>query len=163
MSDEHKPQTAGKQSAPKAKTKPAKTGRPVEDVPADKAEEICAWLASGKTMRAYCREEGSPAWRTVYDWIAKDQEFAARVARAREEGHDAIAEETLEIIDSEPEYITSEGGSRVDSGHVAWRKNQVWLRLQLLAKWNPRKYGDRVGVDHQGGISINVVTGVPEE
>lgn len=161
MSEERKPRWGTKQSG-KTTTK-NKVGRPPEAVPQDIAEEICAWIAEGKTLREYCRQEGKPAWRTVYEWLAKDEEFAARFAHARELGQDAIAEDCVAIIDTFPEYATSDSGSRVDSGFVQWKKNQVEMRLKLLAKWNPKKYGDRVGVDHQGGVQLNVVTGVPEE
>jgi len=142
-----------------AKRKP---GRPPEPVPQKHIDEICAWVADGKTLRSYCRQEGAPAWQTVYGWLEKDEEFLRRFARAREMGQDAIAEDTIELIDTQPEYATSEGGSRVDSGFVQWKKNQVEQRMKLLAKWNPKKYGDRVGVDHQGGVQLNVVTGVPD-
>ena len=162
MSEERKPQTAGKRSAKKT-TEPAKVGRPPEPVPQDIAYELCLWISEGKTLRDFCRQEGMPAFRTVYDWMEKDPEFAARIAHARELGHDAIAEETLEIIDTFPMEAVSDSGSRLDSGHVAWLKNRVEQRMKLLAKWNPKKYGDKVGVQHEGGVTLNVVTGVPDE
>ena len=34
----------------------------------------------------------------------------------------------------------------MDSAFVQWQKNRVELRLKLLAKWNPRKYGDKTFV-----------------
>ena len=140
-----------------------KMGRPVEPVPQDKMLEILAWISNGKTLRDYCREEGNPAWQTVYGWLEKDEDFRERFARAREMGHDAIAEDTLALIDTRPEMAVSDSGSRMDAAFVAWKKNQVEQRMKLLAKWNPKKYGDKVGVEHQGGVSISVVTGVPEE
>lgn len=139
-----------------------KGGRPPEAVPQDIAEEIVEWISIGQTLRDYCRQEGKPSWRSVYRWMEKDTEFAARIAHARELGHDAIAEETLEIIDTFPIEAVSDSGSRLDSGHVAWLKNRVEQRMKLLAKWNPKKYGDKVGVQHEGGVTLNVVTGVPE-
>jgi len=36
-----------------------------------------------------------------------------------------------------------QGNKRYDPGSIAWRKNQIETRLKLLAKWNPRKYGDK--------------------
>lgn len=138
-------------------------GRPPEAVPEDIAEEIIDWISTGQTLRDYCRQEGKPAWRTVYAWLEKDVDFYARFAHARELGHDAIAEETLTIIDTFPIEAVSDSGSRLDSGHVAWLKNRVEQRMKLLAKWNPKKYGDKVGVQHEGGVTLNVVTGVPEE
>lgn len=140
-----------------------KGGRPPEAVPQDIAEEIVEWISIGQTLRDYCRQEGKPSWRSVYRWMEKDTEFAARIAHARELGHDAIAEETLEIIDTFPIEAVSDSGSRLDAGHVSWLKNRVEQRMKLLAKWNPKKYGDKVGVQHEGGVTLNVVTGVPEE
>ena len=141
--------------------KKIKTGRPAETVDPKLVDDICAWIADGKTLRSFCRVTGSPAWRTVYGWLAKDMGFQARFAHAREMGQDAIAEDTLEIID---EFPMSTGGDhpRLDSTHVQYNKNRVEQRMKLLAKWNPKKYGDKVGVDHQGGVTLQVITGVPE-
>jgi hypothetical protein len=143
---------------------PKKTnrGRPKEQVDPEIIDDICAWIADGKTLRDYCRQEGSPNWRTVYNWLDKDDEFLTRFTRAREVGQDAIAEDTLEIIDTFP-INTGGDNARLDSAHVAWLKNRVEQRMKLLAKWNPKKYGDKVGLEHQGGINVNVVTGVPGE
>jgi hypothetical protein len=102
-------------------------------VPEDIAEELVEWISQGKTLREFCRLEGKPAWRTVYDWQVKDKEFSARIAHARELGHDAIAEETLEIIDTFPIEAVSDSGSRLDAGHVSWLKNRVEQRMKLLA------------------------------
>jgi hypothetical protein len=141
-------------------------GRPPEPVPQDKAEEIIDWISHGKTLRDYCRIEGNPAWRTVYLWLEKDEDFAARFARAREMGHDAIAEECLEIIDTEAEMaetFSQNGGSRHrDSAHVTWLRNRAEQRLKLLAKWNPKKYGDKVDITSKGertGLAINIDLG----
>lgn len=139
--------------------KPAKRiGRPPEAVPEKAAEEILAWIASGQTLREFCRQKGKPAWRTVYDWLEKDQEFRARFARARDMGHDAIAEEALAIADTpvEGETITEdEDGTKTVTGDMlGHRKLQVDTRLKLLAKWNPKKYGDKVDVAHTGTVTL---------
>jgi hypothetical protein len=127
-----------------------KMGRPPEAVPAEKMEEILQWIAHGKPLREYCRIEGNPAFRTVYDWIDKNKDFAARFACARDVGADVIAEEALEIIDTFPIAVTSDSGTRLDSAHVAWLKNRAEMRLKLLAKWNPKKYGDKTTTEVTG-------------
>jgi hypothetical protein len=131
-----------------------KIGRPPESVPQDVAEEIVEWISHGKTLRDFCRLEGKPAWRTVYAWMEKDKEFYARIAHARELGHDAIAEEALEIIDTPPEiaetWSQSGGSKHRDSAHVGWLKNRAEMRLKLLAKWNPKKYGDKTMTEVTG-------------
>lgn len=131
-------------------------GRPREAVPAKAAEEIIDVIADGKPLREHCRQEGKPKWRTVYHWLEKDPDFVARFAHAREMGGDAIAEKALELADEEPPIVDG----KVDAGHVAWKRLQIDTRLKLLAKWNPKKYGDKVALEHGGGLTLNVVTGV---
>ena len=46
----------------------------------------------------------------------------------------------------EPERILSEGGGRIDSGYVQLIKARAEIKLKLLAKWNPKRYGDKVQV-----------------
>jgi hypothetical protein len=137
-------------------------GRPPEPVPKDKAEAILAWISDGKTLRDFCRVEGNPAWQTVYGWLEKDEDFRERFARAREMGFDAIAEETVEIIDTFPMEVLSDSGSRIDPGHVSWMKNRVEQRMKLLAKWSPKRYGDKIDVTSDGkavGFAINIDLG----
>lgn len=110
------------------------------------AAEICERLSAGETLRSICRDERMPKWQTVYQWMEGNGDFADRIARAREVGFDAIAAEALEIADEEPECITGDGGTRRDGGYIAWQKNRVWTRLQLLAKWSPQKYGDKTSM-----------------
>ena len=116
-------------------------------------EGLLRWIAEGKTLREWSRQPGNPAWRTVYHWLDKDQEFVARFARAREDGYDAIAEECRTLADTPPQ----------DQVEVQWRRLQIDTRLKLLAKWSPNKYGDKVGIEHGGSVTINVVTGLPDD
>ena len=100
-------------------------------------ERLLDGIADGKTLRALCREKGMPNWRTVYDWIEADAELAAQVARARDLGFDAIAEDIFDIADN----------TRAVSDHVQLSKMRIDTRLKLLACWNPKKYGTKQTVD----------------
>lgn len=113
------------------------------------AARICDWISEGNTLREFCRMPGTPKWVTVYKWLADRPEFAERFQRARELGADAIGEETLTILDEEPGTVLPGGG--YDSAHVAWAKARVDLRLKLLAKWAPKKWGEKATVTHEGG------------
>lgn len=107
-------------------------------------DRLIAWLSEGKTLMDFCRVEVHPSFRTIYNWQAEDKEFDANIARARDIGHDAIAEECLQLVDKEPLEVFDEAGNkRYDPGSISWRKSQVETRLKLLAKWNPKKYGDK--------------------
>lgn len=133
-------------------------GRPPEPVPAQHAESIIEWISEGNTLREWCRQN-KIHYSTVYLWMEKDQNFANRIARARETGHDVIAEQCFAIADEMPPM---DANGKTDPGFVSWQKNRIWTRTQLLAKWNPKKYGDKVGVEHSGGLNLTVATGVPD-
>jgi hypothetical protein len=92
----------------------------------------------------------------MYDWMAQDADLSLRVARAREAGYDALAEEALEIADTPrvgaKKVFSSGAGEGEDSMTVTeddmlgHRKLQIETRLKLLACWNPSKYGNKVAV-----------------
>ena len=152
-----------KESATQLVTKQSKLGRPSTKPDPVIVNEIIEWIAHGNTLRSYCRQKNKPNWRTIYKWLEKDEgDFIARFAHARDMGADAIAEECLEIIDAPPPLCGSEGNTRLDPAAVQMQKNRVEARLKLLAKWNPKKYGEKVGVEAKGDISLTISTGVPQ-
>lgn len=118
-------------------------------------DEIVRRIADGEPLASICRDDHMPGLTTVWEWSKKDADLAERIARAREAGHDVIAAGALAIAD-EPPPMTDRG---VDSGHVAWAKNRIWTRLQLLAKWDPKRYGDRVELagDAKSPLTVQVV------
>lgn len=120
------------------------------------ADAICERIATGEPLTVICRSEGMPRWRTVYDWLDAHDQFSADFARARQIGFDAIAEEALGIANTPCEGIDVEEDAdgtvvkrrRADAlGH---RKLQVETRLKLLAKWDPKRYGERVATELSG-------------
>lgn len=110
-------------------------------------DEIVKRLADGEPLRAICRSDGMPHWTTVYAWMEADKDFAIRIARAREIGFDAIAENTIGIADEHPGYVDNGG---TDTGAVAHAKLRIETRLKLLSKWSPKKYGDKQAVELTG-------------
>lgn len=142
-----------------------KMGRPSKRTDS-MVDEIIERLSDGEPLAAICRDNGMPNPSTVYDWMNADPSLSQRFARAREDGFDAIARQALEIADMPPAYTTGEGTARIDAGDVQNRKLQIETRLKLLAKWDPKRYGDKVQVDGPGtggAHLIQVVTGVPDD
>lgn len=127
-------------------------------------DEIMNGIADGVPLREICRREGMPNWRTVYDWLEADEEMAARFTRAREIGFDAIAEETLDIADdgtndwAERRRQDGSVDTVLNSEHVQRSKLRIETRLKLLAKWSPKKYGDKqqVEVGNKDGETLKV-------
>jgi hypothetical protein len=137
-----------------------KAGRPQEPVPQDKADSLVDWISNGETLRDWCRENGV-GFSTVYDWMAKDEIFAGRIARARDVGEEVIAQECMEIADDARndwmEKKNEDGektGVEFNKEHVQRSKLRIETRLKLLAKWNPKKWGDRQQIEHSGNIGL---------
>lgn len=108
-------------------------------------EAICERLSKGEPLAQICRDEGMPAYRTVRDWEDVHDGVSAAIARAREAGEDALAADCLTIADDATgDFRMGERGLMVDSDHIQRSKLRIDTRLKLLAKWNPRKWGDRV-------------------
>src|SRR5690349_8818057 len=154
--------------AAKAKAKPKKpakrNGKPAglrgADRKYDRAKlvpKICARLATGEPMAVICRDLKVPV-RTVNDWRKADRTIAAQFDDARDLGYDAIAHDALVIADTPQvgmieklELVKAKNGrsklvvtERRNEDMLGHRKLQVETRLKLLAKWDPRRYGDRV-------------------
>lgn len=108
------------------------------------ADLICDAVSSGKTVAQICRELDI-ARHQIYAWIEADKAFATKMEIARAAGYDAIADEALEIAD-DGTMDTLENG-KIDREWVARSKLKVETRLKLLAKWHPKRYGDKLEIE----------------
>jgi hypothetical protein len=88
--------------------------------------------------------------------MAKDATLSERIAQAREAGQDAMAEKAYAEMYDEPERMLTEGGGRIDPGYVQLVKARAEITLKLLAKWNPKRYGDRIAVAGDAESPIKV-------
>lgn len=132
------------------------TGRPSSFTQAV-ADEIVERLSKGEPLAAICRDEHMPTDRTVRNWREADEAFASAIAGAREVGFDQIAADCLRIADTpligEERTTKDDGKVEVREGDMlGHRKLQIDTRLKLLAKWDPKRYGDRLDLNHSGSI-----------
>lgn len=111
-------------------------------------DSICERIAQGETLSAICRGEGMPSKRTFDRWCTADPELAKLKAEAREAGEEAIADDCLSIADEREGKAIMADGQEVavvfDPTAVQRNKLRIWTRLELLKKWNPKKWGDKV-------------------
>ena len=139
--------------------------------PADYIDDIVDRLSSGETLRSIYRTPNYPSNQVIYTWANNDPIVAERIARARELSADVIAETVLDIADdatndymeqlaeSTDEHEQSKAASwKLNGEHVQRSKLRVEARLKLLAKWQPKKYGERLELEHKG--SVNVATDI---
>lgn len=118
-------------------------------------EIVLAGIADGTPLRQLARTHGfgKSSW---YRLMEVDKEVAGRFARAREEGFDAIAEECLDIADetSHDTRKTADGNEVANSEWISRSKLRVETRLKLLAKWAPKKYGEKPAGDADNPIHV---------
>lgn len=88
--------------------------------------------------------KGRLAASTFYIML-KDEEKSKIYARACEDRADQMADEILEIADN---------GSNKDNVIVQRDRLRIDSRKWLLAKLQPKKYGDRLDVEHSGNITL---------
>lgn len=120
-------------------------GRPTRYTP-EIADEICQRLAAGEPLAVICRDERMPCYEAVNAWQngsvrSVPASFSAAIARARVNGIDAIAADARKVARGEEGY---------SSGDVQRDKLIVETDLKLLAKWDPRRYGDKVQQEISG-------------
>lgn len=127
-----------------------KGGRPSKYTP-ELIDEIAARLSKGEPLAAICRDDHMPHPSTVRDWMEAREDVSRAIARGREDGEDWLMAECLNIADSRTEKTTFGG---FDGGHIQEKKLRIETRLKLLAKWNPKKYGDKLDVT-SGGERLN--------
>lgn len=106
----------------------------------DWAPIILDGLADGKSLRTICKGDDVPAISTVMKAISEDPALAEQYARARAAGDDAMAEDIQSIAD-DPKLDPNDKRVRIDA------------RKWLLAKRQPKKYGDRLEIDQRTEVT----------
>lgn len=124
---------------------------------AELLRRICERLSEGVPLTVICRalrDEGIQlAPRTVRDWQADESKREANEAieDARDEGEYAIAERIRKTALGEEGYST---------GDLLRDKLVVESELKLQAKFNPKRWGERIAreISGPGGGPVQTVT-----
>lgn len=104
------------------------------------ADEICRRLTGGESLRKICEGEDMPSQPTVFRWMADQPEFRKKYAHAREGQADAYFDRVLH----EAETATDAGLGRLKVDALKW----------AASKLAPKKYGDKVEVEHSGEVAM---------
>lgn len=123
------------------------------------AEQICERIANGMSMREITRADDMPGMSTVFRWLADNLNFREQYARAKEAQAEYLAEELLEISDDGSndwmERKNAEGelvGWNVNGEAIQRSKLRVDARKWLMSKMLPKKYGDKIDINHSGAM-----------
>ena len=114
---------------------PVATTRNGIDYTRELSDLICARLASGRTLRSVCRDDGMPSRESVRRWVLADIDgFGERFKNARLLGYEEMADEVLDIPD----------GVEQDKDAINRARLRVDTRKWVLSKALPKVYGERV-------------------
>lgn len=131
-----------------------KTGRPTIYSP-ELAARICAELACGRSLRSVCRADDMPGLETVFRWLREKPEFRDQYEQAKNESADALFEEMLDIADDGTndwmQIHDKDGeniGWKLNGENVQRSRLRVDVRKWAASKLKPKKYGERVDLNH---------------
>jgi hypothetical protein len=119
------------------------------------AAEICTRIAEGESLRSVCKDEHMPHKATVCRWLALHEDFRTRYALAHDWQAELLAEEILEIADDASKdwkLIERDGEVRwvLDQDNIQRARLRIDARKWMLARLAPKKYGDRIRLEHCG-------------
>lgn len=110
------------------------------------ADYICEQLIEGRSLRSICNDEDVPVASTVCRWLSANEEFRKQYAHARELQADALFDETLYISD----------GNANDAVDVQRARLRVDTRKWMASKLAPKRYGDKLDLNHSGDLQVFV-------
>ena len=122
------------------------------------AEEICARIAAGESLRAICEDEGMPAHSTVLGWAVDNAHgFFDRYMRAKQMRCLRYADEVIEIADDgvNDTYVDDNGKTKIDYDNIKRSALRVDARKWLMVKYLPKVFGDKIDLNHSGGVSLH--------
>jgi hypothetical protein len=122
-------------------------------------EEILAKVKAGSSLIAACRggDDWTPSETTFRRWCDGDEELAAKYARAREDRAEAIFEECMTIADSqEGDVVMVDGHATPNHDMIARAKLRIDTRRWMLGKMQPKKYGEKIDLNHGGGMVVTI-------
>jgi hypothetical protein len=120
----------------------------------EKINVICERISDGESVRSILKDKIPFARSTFYCIVSENKDIADQYARAMLERQEALFEEILTIADSqENDIVLSSDGVEVINHNVIQRNRlQIDARKWNLSRMNPKKYGDKVDVNHSGEI-----------
>lgn len=122
--------------------------------------EIIERMIEGESLRQICRSEGMPHIATFLVWVSKDEELAKQYSAAIQLRADSYFEEIFDIADDarndwmERETKSGEVIEVVNREAIQRSALRVDARKWALARMNPKKYGDKVDLNHGGRVKV---------
>jgi hypothetical protein len=123
------------------RTENTKTAKPERDKDAI-CQAVLQGMRDGLSAFKACQAAGVPQ-STFNRWVDADAKLAEDYAHAREDLIERMANDVLELADSE---VPETGDGKKDWQAIQKHKLQVDTRKWLLSKLAPKKYGEKLEV-----------------
>lgn len=140
------------------------TGRPTV-YSVEVCEVIFDRMSKGESILKICNSEDMPTRRMFYKWMQENEEMRNNYARACEARQEYIFEELFDIADDGSNDLMT-----ITKGDISYEQenkevtNRSRLRVDtrkwILARMNPKKYGDKVQTELSGEIAVKQITGM---
>lgn len=137
-------------------------GRPTDYTP-ELAEDILTRIMEGQGVAEIGRDETMPSERTIFRWLASNDDFCQRYTCAKEISAEYMAEDMLDIADNAVNDWMKRNGKEdedywvANGEHIQRSRLRIETRKWLMSKLKPKKYGDKLNLDG------NLTTGLDEE
>lgn len=104
-------------------------------------------IENGEPLRRILTDEGMPSTQTFYVWLNDSDDKSKRYAGACDIRAEVIFEDILNIADDvSKDYLKRDGVEVVNQEAIQRSRLRVDARKWVVAKLNPKKYGDKVDV-----------------
>ena len=119
----------------------------------------------GEALMQICEDAHMPNIVTVYRWLQHEdhEDFRNAYMRAREKQADTLADQILTISNTPvigiKKITKGESVEIVEGDMIEHRRLQIDARKWLAAKLRPKKYGEKVDVEHSGDVRIMMQPG----
>jgi len=115
----------------------------------DLAIKVCAGIANGKSLHTICKPKGMPAVSTLYKWLnhPDNSRFVEMYVRAKRDQAETGFERIMDIVDKVESGDLDPNQGRVMIDAIKWQ----------LGKLKPSKYSDKIQIDQDHNITIDVV------
>lgn len=127
----------------------------------DGFDKILERISDGESLKSICDDKDMPSRMSFFRWIASDKELEKRYKYAREEQADAIFDEVLCIADdARNDWMAANDGDnaayKLNGEHVQRSRIRIDARKWVAGKLRPKKYGDKLDLNHSGDLTVNI-------
>lgn len=121
-------------------------------------EAILTRIESGESVLSICRDPDMPHHSNFYRWLRDKEGLVDRYRLAREIQAEILFAEILEIADeSASDWLAATAPDKppkANTEHIQRAKLRIDTRKWLVAKLAPKKYGERVALEHDLSDSV---------